>query len=379
MSRSRLFSTRRVVIASLSLLAAAGCSQVIGLGDYKVGDTTDAGSSESGSSNVTAGSANANAGASGSTVTTKPDGGEVKPDAGGKPQSGGSGGEAGEPSGATGGVSEGGKTGVGGTGVGGTGVGGTGVGGTGVGGTGVGGGSAGASVGGGAGAGSACPTGCDDGIACTIDLCDSTGCVHTPVDALCNGVCMKCSATLGCQDTSTTTELLTDGNFDTGAGTGWAQTSTNENTNVADTLVLIKAPPAGITAQSAPNILALGAKNNEQTFVTQPLIIPVNTAALTLTGYAWVKSTDTVDGSDQAWIDLTSDPNDPTTYENVFSKVWFNEDAGTAWVAFSENADMSAITPEQSVWVTALGLNDVSDISNFYFDSLSLKAKVCAP
>jgi hypothetical protein len=368
-SRSRLFSTRRVTLASLSVLAIAGCSQVIGLGDYKVGDnSSDAGNSESGSSSVTAGSANA--GASGSTVETKPDGGEVKPDAGGKPQSGGSGGsggEAGEPSGATGGLSEGGSTGVGGTGAGGTGVGG---------------GSAGANVGGGAGAGSACPTGCDDGIACTIDLCDSTGCVHTPVDALCNGACMKCSATLGCQDKSTTTELLTNGNFDTGAGTGWAQTSTSYAVNdngLPDTLVLIKVPPAGITAQSAPDILALGAKNNEQTFVTQPLNIPANTAALTLSGYAWVKSTDTVDDSDQAWIDLTSDPNDPSTFQNVFSKIWYNENVTTTWVAFSDNADMSQITPQQSVWLTVLGLNDISDISNFYFDSLSLKAKVCTP
>ncbi len=379
MSRTRLFSTRRVTIASLSLLAVAGCSQVIGLGDYKVGDnSSDAGNSDSGSFSATAGSANA--GASGSTVEMKPDGG-VKPDAGGKPEggarsTGGTGGEAGEPSGATGGVSEGGGagTGAGGAGVGGTG--GTGVGGTGAGG--VGGSSAGAS-GGSAGATSACPTGCDDGIACTIDLCDSTGCVHTPVDALCTGTCMKCSATLGCQDMSTTTELLTDGNFDTGAGTGWAQTSTNENTDVADSLVLIKAPPAGITVQTAPNILALGTKNNEQTFVTQALTIPANAALLTLTGYAWVKSVDTASGDDQAWIDLTTDPNDPTTYQNVFTKVWFNENTTTAWVAFSENADMSAIPPSQSVWLTALGLNDVSEISNFYFDSLSLKAKVCTP
>ncbi|HTA93120.1 MAG TPA: hypothetical protein VK745_26255 [Polyangiaceae bacterium] len=367
MSRSHLFSTRRVTIASLSLLAIAGCSQVIGLGDYKVGDNSaDAGNSESGNSSVTAGSANA--GASGSTVDMKPDGGAIKPDAGGKAEGGstsaGSGGEAGEPSGATGGLSEGGSIGVGGTGVGGTGLGG---------------GSAGANVGGGAGAGSACPTGCDDGIPCTIDLCDSTGCVHTPVDALCNGACMKCSATLGCQDKSTTTELLTDGNFDTGSGTGWAQTSTNENTDVADSLVLIKTPPAGVTAQSLPNILALGVKNNEQTFVTQPLIIPANAAALTLTGYVLVKSADTVDGSDQAWIDLITDPADPNTYLDTFSKVWFNEDAGTTWVAISENADMSTIAPSQSVWLTALGLNDVSDISNFYFDSLSVKAKVCTP
>jgi len=59
-------------------------------------------------------------------------------------------------------------------------------------------------------AGGACqpgtPPSCDDGVACTVDICDpSTGtCSHVPSDALCsdgqlcNGI-EKCSATLGCQ------------------------------------------------------------------------------------------------------------------------------------------------------------------------------------
>ncbi len=40
-----------------------------------------------------------------------------------------------------------------------------------------------------------CAGGCDDGVACTDDRCDPTGCVSTPNDALCPGE--RCSAT-GC-------------------------------------------------------------------------------------------------------------------------------------------------------------------------------------
>ncbi len=342
--------------AILSLLAITGCSTVIGLGDYKVGPSgsESGGSSFGGSSSFGGGS---DGGFSGTTAI-KPDGG-VNPDAGAKPDGGSSsGGQAGAASGGDAGMS------MGGTGAGGSAVGGSA--GSSAGGRGGAGGS-----GGTGGAGGACPGGCDDGIACTIDLCDANGCVHTPVDSIC-GTCMKCDATLGCQDQSTTTELLTNGNFDTGAGTGWTQMSDSN-------LVLIKAPPVNFAAQTAPNIAWLGVKNSESSQITEPLIIPPGTTALTLSGYARVKSADTVAGSDQAWIDLVPDPADATTYLDVFSKVWFNENAGLTWVAFSENGNIANLPPGQPVWVLALGLNDVSAISDFYFDSLSLKAKSCAP
>jgi hypothetical protein len=353
MSHQRQRALQRLAFASFSLLTVAACSTVIGLGDYQVGPDGNAGSSAGGTS---AGSSEMGGalGVAGTTVIMKPDGG-LKTDAGGKPEGGstsigeGGMGEAGAPEGGGGGTS------TGGVGTAGSATAGT----------------------GGSGTGGSCPGGCDDGIACTIDLCDQSGCVHTPVDAICSGACMKCNVTLGCQDSSTSTELLTNGNLDTGSGTGWAQSSENTDNDVADTLVLIKAPPAGVTAKSAPNVAVLGVKNDEASFITQPLHVPANAVALTLTGFVQVRSTDTVAQSDQAWIDLITDPTDPSTYTSTFSSLWFNDDAGTTWVPFSENADMTAIQPGQDIWFTVFGLNDVSDISNFYFDSLSLKAKVC--
>ena len=58
--------------------------------------------------------------------------------------------------------------------------------------------------------GSACVPGvmdlCDDGIACTRDMCDRTrGCAHAPDDTLCTGAGAHCSATAGCQVTGTCT------------------------------------------------------------------------------------------------------------------------------------------------------------------------------
>jgi hypothetical protein len=381
MSRKRVFTVRRLTVTSLSLLAVAGCSQVIGLGDYKVGSgDSDSGTAEAGSSAAGSSAAGSSeSGAGGDTVMTKGDGGAGKPGkSDGGATSGGTGGEAGA-------LSEGGSAG---TSVAGSGVGGTGVAGSGAGGSagrGGAGGSAGAS-GGSAGVGGACPTGCDDGIPCTIDLCDSTGCVHTPADALCSGTCMKCSATLGCVDHSTTTELLTDGAFDTAPVTGWTSVSSHTddagNNTTPDTLTLIGAPPVGITAKSTPDVVALGFKNDEASWVYQPVTIPAAAVALNLTGYIYVKSVDTVPDSDIAFIDLITDVTDPDTdqsYLSTFSKVWANEQSGSGWITISESGDLTTIPPAQSIWIAVYAVNDVSDISNFYFDSLSLKAKVCTP
>jgi hypothetical protein len=371
MSRKRVFTVRRVTAASLSLFAIAGCSQVIGLGDYKVGSGADAGTAEAGSAAAgTSAAGSAESGSGGDTVVTKGDGGAGKPGkSDGGNTSGGTGGEAGA-------LSEGGSAG--------TGVAGSGVGGTGVAGSGAGG-SAGAS-GGSAGVGGACPTGCDDGIPCTIDLCDSTGCVHTPADSLCSGTCMKCSTTLGCVDHSTTTELLTDGAFDTAPVTGWTQVSSHTddtgNNTTPDTLTLVGAPPAGITAKSTPDVVALGFKNDEASWVYQPVTIPAQAVALNLTGYIYVKSVDTVADSDIAFIDLITDVTDPDTdqsYLSTFSKVWANEQSGSGWITISESGDLTTIPPAQSIWIAVYAVNDFSDISNFYFDSLSLTAKVCTP
>lgn len=70
------------------------------------------------------------------------------------------------------------------------------------------------------------PRGCDDGVACTIDACESTGCVHIPNHALCaDGVTCSvdvCTAT-GCQHTADDSfcddgNLCTDDRCDVGAG-----------------------------------------------------------------------------------------------------------------------------------------------------------------
>jgi hypothetical protein len=45
--------------------------------------------------------------------------------------------------------------------------------------------------------GASCATGCDDGVACTVDSCVANACQHQPSDAMC-GTGMHCSVSVGC-------------------------------------------------------------------------------------------------------------------------------------------------------------------------------------
>jgi hypothetical protein len=172
------------------------------------------------------------------------------------------------------------------------------------------------------------------------------------------------------QLTQSTVELLTNGGFELGPTNTWQELSDASQEQIVSSAV------AGVTAQGGATLARLGHMDNEVGHVYQLVTIPVGTVSLTVDGFIQVRTNDTVSGSDEAWVDLYDDPA-TGAFDDVFPEVWFNEDAGTTWMPIHEVGDATAYTPGSSYYFTLYGDNDVSDTTDFFFDSLSLKATVC--
>ena len=177
------------------------------------------------------------------------------------------------------------------------------------------------------------------------------GCVNTPL-------------------TQSTVELLTNGGFELGPTNTWQELSDASQEQIVSSTV------AGVTAQAGTNLARLGHMDNEVGHVYQRVTIPVGTVALTVDGFIQVRTNDAVPDSDRAWVDLYDDPT-TGAFNDVFLDIWLNDDAGTTWMPIHEVGDATAYTPGSSYYFSLYGDNDGADTTDFFFDSLSLKATVC--
>jgi hypothetical protein len=313
---------------------------LIGLGDYEIDPTLDDGGARTG----------------GST--------------GGGSGGSGSGGDASGTGGTTGGTRDGGTDGAGGS----T----SGTGGT---------------SGGAAGAGGSCA--CDDGVDCTDDTCDTDGeCVHTPNHANCpdsGDVCTpnQCDAELDCQqvDVSTMVELLADGNLDVDDGTSWTELLVPNDPN--GLIYDVEDIGPQYSAHTTPNVAWMGGLDDSIHDLCQEIMLPAGTVELVLTGQIWVETVST-NGADADFAavrileDLTG--TDGCSSVSVQLRAEFDN-----WTPADEVLDWVPINATRTVpasWLTkSLTLDVVSstddidngddDYSSFFFDSLSLQAKVC--
>lgn len=176
----------------------------------------------------------------------------------------------------------------------------------------------------------------------------------TTVDAACNPV---------------TTELLMNEAFDgSPTATGWTQVKIDPAYDLVTT-----AGPAPVTPMSAPNLVWLGgfekpAASNKDS-LTQTITVPAGTTALTLTGNYWVQTTEILPGVyDHGYADLAQ--SNGTVLENVVS---LDDDHTTStWTPFTKT--FTSPHAGESVQIKLSSAGDATDVSNFFFDSLSLKA-----
>ena len=171
-----------------------------------------------------------------------------------------------------------------------------------------------------------------------------------------------------------TTELLQNPVFDlTPAGTLWTEVPIDP-----------AYPPIttdGFAAQTAPYKAWLGGidgttegQNSVTDQVYQDITVPAGTTALVITGYyaTGTNETTTTAVYDTGSLDLLQ--TNGTPIENVLSLSNLSSTGG-AWAIFSKA--FTHIPAGQTVRLRMTSTNDITNVSNFFFDTLSLKATHC--
>jgi len=170
-----------------------------------------------------------------------------------------------------------------------------------------------------------------------------------------------------------TTELLQNPVFDLSpAGTLWQQVPIDATY-----------PPItsdGFTAQTAPYKAWMGGFTGEDEgtasvtdVIYQDVVVPANTTQLVLTGYYVVGTTETgTTVYDTGAVDLLQ--TNGTPIENVMSLNNVTTTAA-AWQTFSHTFTHNV--SGQTVRFRITSTNDITNVTNFFFDTLSLKATHC--
>jgi hypothetical protein len=179
------------------------------------------------------------------------------------------------------------------------------------------------------------------------------------------------------------TEKLVNPVFDlTPNGMGWVD-GRDPATNLlpGGPFPIISANPAGVAPQSAPNKAWFGGANGGQvnppkaTLVDtlhQDIVIPATATNVVVTGYILV-GTNELDTMvwDTFTIDLTQ--TNGTVIENVMSAN--NNTVASSFVPFTKN--ITANVAGQTIRLRLTSINDDIRHTNFFIDSMSLKATHC--
>jgi hypothetical protein len=173
----------------------------------------------------------------------------------------------------------------------------------------------------------------------------------------------------------TVTELLVNPVFDLSpTGVGWTQQQIQNVAGGPYPLITSSQLPA----QSAPFYVFLGGITGEDAGaetatdqIFQDVAVPALTTQLVLTGFYIVGTTET--GSvvfDTATLDLIQ--TNGTPIENVMSLNNTTTTPGTDWATFAHT--FTANLSGQTVRLRATSTNDITNNSDFFFDTFSLKA-----
>ncbi|HLK93827.1 MAG TPA: hypothetical protein VKZ18_28300 [Polyangia bacterium] len=166
-----------------------------------------------------------------------------------------------------------------------------------------------------------------------------------------------------------TTELLSDGNFDSLANPWTSVTSGRAliyNQGSVD-------PQVAPQAQSAPNFAWLGYNVYSETVIlSQPIVIPESALSLTLSGYVEITTDEGGGPSDFGYVELLLD-GATTPLES-----WSNVDAPASsdWTFFTATVPVGTAAGAAGTFQLRVVMDDGTNTS-FFFDTLSLAASSC--
>lgn len=159
-------------------------------------------------------------------------------------------------------------------------------------------------------------------------------------------------------------ELLSNGNFDAGADTGWIWESMYD--------VITPASELPVPAHSQEYAAWLGGVDTLSERLFQTVTVPVNTRDLEISGYRWI---DTGESGDQAEDTLSVSLHDGAgeMLEKLVS--WSNLDRDEDWTRFAEVAGESYAGKILQLQLESF--NGSSLTTSFFIDTLAVQARVC--
>ena len=165
--------------------------------------------------------------------------------------------------------------------------------------------------------------------------------------------------------TPQTVDLLANGNFDAAPlAMGWTQT----------TPPIVMAPGTGLpAAQTAPNIAYLGGITSITDVLQQDIAVPASATNIVLTGFYDVRTNEAAGTIvyDRCKVELVTTGG--TLIEAIGS--YDNTKPKTAWTALTHQ--VTANVAGQTVRLRFTAVNDVSNLTSFFFDTLKLATTVC--
>ncbi|MCX5741813.1 MAG: hypothetical protein NT062_04850 [Proteobacteria bacterium] len=179
------------------------------------------------------------------------------------------------------------------------------------------------------------------------------------------------------------TELLANPAFDLDPqGVGWTQVPALDA--IGGPFYPVTNPPPGPTPMSAPYHVWLGGLTQDDFTATvtsitdsiyQDVVVPAGTTQLELTGFYLIGTTETSTVTDYDHVELGLIQTNGTPIE--IAHAGSNLTAVGAYTAFAKTFSNPAALAGTTIRVRATSTSDFSNNTNFFYDTLSLKATHC--
>lgn len=241
------------------------------------------------------------------------------------------------------------------------------------------------------------PLDCDDGIACTEDICEDGTCRHVANDALCSGAgaCGPsiCDATQGCQAPEPPSEVTLvsattrNGSFETGIlpdPAPWLTTSNKDLVVIYDCSSpgICNGIHGAISATQGDRLLWLGGDHDHQDSAFQLLKLPPGTIGLRIVADVNFQTEETGPSNHdtfEVWLRGAVDPM-PLLESPLHRSVSRDAQASSAqWsrgVVLVDDADVSELAGE-TVRVSFESISDDDAYTDFFVDNIRITASVC--
>jgi hypothetical protein len=218
---------------------------------------------------------------------------------------------------------------------------------------------------------------CDDGVACTVESCESLHCAYSADHDECpdsGDVCTpnRCTVGTGCQavDVARSADLLKNGDFEAGH-VDWI-----EKSSTYDQVIFVYGYIPTLQPHTSPYVAWLGGGEgglDESNSLAQVVHIPAGTVRLELTFFYEIWTEEGLpDDHNRLQVSLLSTESSQTDEELV---TFHNQDATRVWRRFTTTIDPTPWAgSDATLYFSGTGIDG---FTHFFVDSISLVATVC--